>query len=642
MSVRNGYETTGFVATAFAIAAAIGAVVFVWPIFTGGGADMANHYALVYWIYHHWTFPPDDNVALASMARYPPGAHAVAAIVGHVVGSPFRGMQLVAIAAVAAIWTAIAMLLRLLPTARAFIAFAFVGLVLVLDVAHGPLRYQVHGYEIVANFFFAQAVGQALVWSLVWFAGREYIAGRRWNRTAIAIGFVAVLATWVHVLASVELLVLQLCVCSAEALAQWRRGVRAPGAYAAVVGIVPLTALLVVVTPGWRAMESISANNGSLDVPYLAGLGSYLAVAAIVIAASGATLGVSLRTAADMRTAIVLRLLGFTGLAIALPCFLQAGALASGSGSAYAVKKYIFGLFTTLLVDAAVLVAIALTRTTRTTALHASWRAALAIGLVTLGVASPLSHRGGDYSVAAVSQLEHSVVQVTNARRLDSGKAYAIGLPPHEDPVLDYMFSIAVLQTPLIPAADGILGGDLPQLQSISSSYVTSAASIAAPACIHSTDTELVVVASRCGTAVAMRCLPVNVLSTADYAVDPRLTGFSRPDPGGRWTAGTEASFSCLLPRRLHKPLTIAMDATAFLAPRVSRQRVTMSVAGRSTTYAYTLAAPEAAVTLRVPRPATQRLTIRLAFPDAVSPASVGYNGDTRVLALNVHSIRIH
>ena len=135
--------------------------------FTGGGADMAHHYALVYWFSHHWTLPAPD-AGLSTMASYPV-AHVVAGLLGRVVDSPFRGMQLVAIAAVVMIWCAIAALLTTLPGRRRWIAFAALAAFLALTSA-GPLRLQVHGFEIIVNFFFAQVVGQAVVWWLVWFA----------------------------------------------------------------------------------------------------------------------------------------------------------------------------------------------------------------------------------------------------------------------------------------------------------------------------------------------------------------------------------------------------------------------------------------------------------------------------------------
>ena len=116
---------------------AVGARTFA--TFTGGGADMAHHYALVFWFSNHWTLPAPD-AGLSTMASYPPVAHVVAGLLGRVVDSPFRGMQLVAIAAVVMIWCAIAALLTTLPGRRRWIAFAALAAFLALDTSAGPLQ----------------------------------------------------------------------------------------------------------------------------------------------------------------------------------------------------------------------------------------------------------------------------------------------------------------------------------------------------------------------------------------------------------------------------------------------------------------------------------------------------------------------
>src|SRR5207253_336929 len=117
---------------------AIGARTF--GTFTGGGADMAHHYELVYWFSHHWRLPPAHDPALLEMSTYPPGAHILAALVGRVVGSPFRGMQLVALFGVLLIWCAIAALLTMLPGRRRWVATGLLAVFLALDSSGGPLR----------------------------------------------------------------------------------------------------------------------------------------------------------------------------------------------------------------------------------------------------------------------------------------------------------------------------------------------------------------------------------------------------------------------------------------------------------------------------------------------------------------------
>ena len=87
--------------------------------FTGWGADPVGHYSLAYWFAHHWTLPAADDLTWHIIADNPPAAYIAAAVVGHVVGSTFMGMYLVASAAVVLVWCALAALLALLPAPAA-------------------------------------------------------------------------------------------------------------------------------------------------------------------------------------------------------------------------------------------------------------------------------------------------------------------------------------------------------------------------------------------------------------------------------------------------------------------------------------------------------------------------------------------
>ena len=43
--------------------------------FTGGGADMAGHYTMVYWFSHNWTPPSADDLTVGILARNPPAPY---------------------------------------------------------------------------------------------------------------------------------------------------------------------------------------------------------------------------------------------------------------------------------------------------------------------------------------------------------------------------------------------------------------------------------------------------------------------------------------------------------------------------------------------------------------------------------------
>ena len=324
--------------------------------FTGSGADMGNHYALAYWFAHHWTMPGADDLTVGIIARNPPVANIAAALVGRVAGSTFMGMYLVAAAAVVLVWCALAALLALLPAPRRWIALGGLTVLLALNTSAGPLRLDVHGFEIVINYFFAQIVAQAVVWWLVWFAVRRRLKGRSAISTAVPIAVVAVVSTYIHALAAVELLALVGCLATTEAVVRWRNGRRDLRSLAAPPGLFVAAVAATAVMPPFRAQSGFARNDGYLEVDYLNWPFGYVMVALAVVAVSATFLFASTR-GLDRSTAGVLQGLAFAGIAIAAPFFAQLASLAADQGSPYAVKKYAFGLITLLAVDLCVVIA---------------------------------------------------------------------------------------------------------------------------------------------------------------------------------------------------------------------------------------------------------------------------------------------
>jgi hypothetical protein len=551
-------------------------------------------------------------------------------------------MQLVAVASIVVIWCAIAALLTILPGPRRWVALCALAAVLALNTSIGPLQLDVYGFEIIGNFFFAEAVGQAVVWWLVWFTVHRRLTGHSPISTAVPIAVVAVALTFVHVLPAVELLVLVGCLCATELLERRRSGLRTWRSYAPPIALVAAATVAFVLTPGFRAMRAIAANNGSLDVPYLSGLAGYIAVAVAVAVVSAVLLAVSGSRRDETETAAVLQGLGFIGIATAAPCLVQALALTAGQGSQYAVKKYVFGLLTILVVDACVAVAAFVPRTAiGAPRSRPAVRFAATVTLAVVAILSVFSRAEFTYSMAVVTTLERHVFAVADAASLRTHKdAHAVGLP-NSDRVLDYMFSRAVFAEPQDHAALAILQGR-PELAS--GDIITSATS---PYQISTCRTfgpreDLIVVDIGCWARTANKCHPVNDLSEAGLVEDPRLHGFSFAEPTGRWTDGRSASFSCVFSGKPPRtPLRITLAGTAFLPPGVRHQRVTLAVGGERKQFVFTPEKPRAVIHLTVPRPTANRLTLDLTLPDAVSPHTLGLSIDSRTLALFVKEIRI-
>ena len=119
--------------------------------------------------------------------------------------------------------------------------------------------------------------------------------------------------------------------------------------------------------------------------------------------------------------------------------------------------------------------------------------------------------------------------------------------------------------------------------------------------------------------------------------------GWSFAESNHVWTSGKNASLSFKTAQPGSDP-TIEIEMSPFLAPpRVTRQRLTLFVNGEE------VGRPEIAapgkVQLKVPRDLWMKKTpaiVEFILPDAVSPSSIGYNNDTRMLALAFKSLTIH
>lgn len=324
-----------------------------------GSVDLANHYALVHWIYDHVALPAAPDANLGDMAFYPPGSHALAAMAGRLVGSPMLGMQVISLASVALIWLAIAGVLGFLPGIRRWIALGVLALILLLAAPNGPLPIQLHGWEIISNYFFAQVVGQVAFWvALFWVA---WCMRRRmsfaWVLWPLAI--TTVLCTEIHLVGASETLGLLWLMSIRESVTTLRRNAKLSAQSLVPIVVAAIVSVVVAASPGFAAMRKLSQNDGSLPIPGLSSVGRMLTLTIVVIMVSVALLFWSrTRRLRETTSGYIAQVLSFGAIAIALPCLSQAAILSGGEGSAYAVKKYAFALVTMLVVELCLAIAL--------------------------------------------------------------------------------------------------------------------------------------------------------------------------------------------------------------------------------------------------------------------------------------------
>lgn len=606
--------------------------------------DLAHHYALTYRLMEGGQL---DDTTLGEMSIYPRLGHQVAAILGTVVGSPFLGLHLVALGSISMLWGAVLSVLGALP-GRLPVLCAM-ALAILTWANRRWLGIDVHGSELVANYFYAQAVAQALAWSAIAVAIRlERSRNASWA-TAWLIGAMAV-CTFVHLLPAMEMLGMLFFIIAIDLAQKVRARITDKRIFATAIGAVVVATSVVLFNPSFAAMRKISDNNGELNLNLLSyplGLAG-LAVSTLAIALIAFTIW--WRSSRQSKLMPLKYLAALAG-AMALLCLVQMALAHFGFGSPYAAKKYSFGLASCSLVflalAAAAVVDAAIRRLRPNEALPAGptvWQsAALAASLIAISLSA--------FAQPPILQAS-SVVEVE--RRLQQ-----VGLPLQGaewqkpdviidlrdlHPTFNYMFSISMARTPRILAIPDLLqANELREPRNYR--YVVSdvgSERYVSPGCTVRTDDSLVVSDASC---LAQRleerrhCQGSFDLSSASFVEGRMLSGFSHAEPHGRWTSLPASEFKC--DASGFPPRLIRLSVAPFVAGATRMQRLRLSVNGRSLGE-YELKDHGREVVIEASIPSTLGLgqyVFRMDLPDAVSPKAIGLSGDARQLGVALRTV---
>lgn len=609
--------------------------------------DLAHHYALVVRLSDLWTSPHALDQSLGEMNVYPRLAHQAAAILGRLAGSPLIGLQMVTVLSLLLCWAGVAWIVQTLPRAAAIATALMLAALLMLNLS--TLQMQLHGDEVAGNFFFSQLAAQGFVMAVI-AACLTLDAGGNpsWLRNVLLAGAIW-LATSIHLMPALELLCVMGVLVTLDLLQLWRQrraGFPAAGVLATVMLLAALA--LLATHPAFRAMSSISINNGSMFTNHLGSVKAVLNYSVLIAALSGAIVWrwLALERRESNRALLALKYVGAYGLAVSGLCLLQALAWKFGFGSEYAIKKYVAAINSVAVLELALLPVLFVQRLRQPGATGAGAAAILHACLL------PSALTAFSFYVAVapaaktidISELASLEQQLALRRDLlipaQPGQfTYVAGiarLPPH----LAYMMSIGLFQTPRSANAANILTNQAISDWSMVGSVVTSEGSY-----LDKTDCRRALPAQ--GIAVLDgRCLGRHLgghRTRIDFG-GPQpgactLQGFGDREQYSTWTVSAEATLVCPVPLIAGKaPTRIEIDAAAFLNKVVS-QRAIVSVNGAPPlTFLFDAAEPK---TISVPLSGAvgEQVELRLSLPDARSPQELGLSGDQRKLGLALRSL---
>ncbi|MBQ4854724.1 hypothetical protein IMW82_08575 [Rhodanobacter sp. B2A1Ga4] len=628
----------------------VGGMVFVVLCFKHlwvANTDMAHHYALISYLAEFWR-PPVYAPNLGEMNFYPYYSHLLAALAGTFLHSPLMGMQLVTLLSVYALWVALAIALATLP-ARAATLF-FVSFVVLLALNRFGLHAELFGSEVIVNFFFAELVAQALcawVYTLMLLMERRGVsAPLRYAFCVIAIHFLV----RTHLLPTVELfgaLGLLIAMDVVEAPRQRRLWTILSGGITLLAGCA-----VIVLDPAFGALRKLSKNNGGLPLQLIP---NTLVLAVLAVAVIVLSLVLAWQWMKTRKTGLHPRFLAYKyfaclGISVGALCLLQIALLKWGLGSEYACRKYAFALQTLALIELCLLVSTFLVSRNISvespdgTRLLAPISYLSPVLMVLVGLWLGFIPRSGvtEQDAAHLVALERTITtaSLTELEPIAGKSNYVVGIAgiPWFD---NYLFSIGILKTPrhavFIPAQfiTGEGYEDPQRVGSILTSLGNRPLDIAA--CRkHTLANDLVILDGACvmGKFRSAQCEGIYDFSANGHLPTGMATGFSGPEPTGRWSAGPKGSVTCTFSPGATRPDRILIYAHGRVS--AGPQRMLISVdGGTSQSFTYTAQNQPSPISVDISKAQGEKLTIEFEFPDE-QPASTR---DPRLISVFFHKI---
>jgi len=607
--------------------------------------DFAHHYALVTRLYEHWSMPTGTDFSLGEMNVYPRYAHALAAVMGTVLGSPFLGMYVIGLLSFIGLWYAVSVMLRHQPDHELALQTPLLLVGLLLAGASG---LEIFGNEVTRHYFFAQLAGQALMFATLalWLRLQRFQAP-----VIVRYGFLAassVLLVGFHLLPGIELLGVLTLVVGMDFFPAERKSGKAISAGILLIAVATIAILF---HPSFAEMKTISSGNGSLPLKFTPTLTALSVLCVVVLSLSAVGLYLSLRSRAPGQQRIdVLGIVAAYGMSVSGLFVIQRLALVFGYGSDYACKKYGFGLNSALLLLVSLLAAKALVGLIR----KSPWKERLprtggalrplAAALVLLAAVLPAHRNQGPVDLLRVAEVETAARKFYSKRptQPDEKRDMAFGIAGMGK-IGNYLVSIGSLHHPRDDSAMDVLRHRLPKDLSRKRYLITSGGtgSLNIAECRrYELDGELVAVDAACADKLKGLCRLSTDFSFNSDVSAVALEGLSVPEAFGRWTDGQQARFSCRVPDDMAGKINgVRIVLARGFAPEGSRQKARISV-NNATFRDIEIGTRQQEYLLKIdPESVGKMLEVVFDIPGARSPKELGMGEDGRRLGLGLKKI---
>lgn len=609
--------------------------------------DLAHHYALAFRISEQWTLTSSSDPTLGEMNIYPRGSHIIAAILGFLVNSTFLGVQIVTLFSLAFLWLSAILILNSLKNTLAVFSIIVFTALFIFNAAFTKL--DLHGHEIVENFFYSQLVGHSVLFISVIFAiGLEKKLGTLWSVVTLVV--LMLLNATIHLLPALEMLGLVFGLLFVYVFFEARPESNIKQRLAIATAIALCALASIILHPSFAAMRAISENNGGLglnNVQYPYGL---ILLCAIVLFSSFKLFQRWIRSE-DNSENLAIKYISIYGGVTAALCLLQFTLTFSDLGSDYAVKKYGFGLTSIFLLEVSIVFGRYVSLLMGSNEAKFANKANISNGNILVASLSAVLV----FSVPNQKTLDVSDVTATERKLINLGDTILPAPPIEKNNVVigldgfpntvNYMFSISILKTVRELAIPDVLVSNTLTNPS-NYLYVVSSRgnpNFGAAGCKSLSSSSLSVIASACleeRRARASDCrFPFDFTSNG-IIPNSLLAGFSHPEVHGRWTDGKLAKFKCVNNGAPAK--VIKLQITPFIFGALKSQRISVSLNG-VVLGVYDLSTPRGAdnpILINIPHKIdTKEYSLEFEMPDATAPRDVGFNEDGRKLGFSFKTI---
>ncbi len=599
--------------------------------------DVGLHGTLVSRLMENSNLPAvDEN--LAEMATYPRLAHSAAALAGVELHSALDGMQYIAYFSFILLWSSIGYGFLRLPIRKR--SFSFFALTIALLANRQWFGLELFGSELVATYFFAHFVAQALASCLLVIAVQlEWSRPRSYNHLLL-LGLGGVLLTSAHLLPAVELIgtLGVLVILSAFVDSGEKRKQR----FVTGAGIALFSVGLTVVNPDFMAMYRLSSNNGLMRLNHIHSVRdvAVLAVGVSLFSLSLIALWWRKQRVDASYEGLLLKYFGTFGFTVSGLCAIQILLYFGFSkGSEYACFKYATGLQSLLVLNAILLISQLVKDREPTSEKGPSVFIPAALTALACACVFP---KDNFVLTEKIVSAEREARAFANSREKPAAGThnFAIGIAEIGG-FGNYLVSLFSLGTPPLGNSFEILMGNMPKNATDINQILTSRSSDPWDIrdCRRGTTGSLISLDGACvySQFTTLKCADT-IEFTSRGTFEKATSGFSTPGPNGRWSEGATATLTC---DRVDPAPTIAYFDTAGLVSETHSQHMLVWVNGKSPqTIEYSVQSPSRTIELPLPADNSPQLTFRFEFPDAISPAELGMNTDGRKLAVFVFRLR--